>query len=158
MESDAASPGTAVTISLSGCKKANRMPELALDKADLGAKCTGVSVGEHNWIFHLEGMTVWPRSQFKVQIRSGCLSVSSQNAIRTGWLYNINHSQQFSGPETTNKPRGAKKWFAEEFKAEGFRLRNLAHMIRQRCVLLFLYVLKGNCYQILCYFLFTWPY
>lgn len=92
-----------------GVKKPNSMPEHALDKADLGHEYTGISAGKCNWIFHLEGMTVWPRSQFKEQIRSGCLSESPlRNPIRTGWLYNVNHSWQFSGPETTNKPRREK--------------------------------------------------
>lgn len=81
----------------SAVKEKESMPQSRLwsarNKADLGSKRTGILAGECNWIFHLEGMTAWPRSQFKVQIRSGCMSESPpQNAIRTGWLYNINHS------------------------------------------------------------------
>lgn len=39
-----------------------------------------------------------------------------QNAIRTGWLYNINHSRWFNGPETTNKPRRRKNGLQKNSK------------------------------------------
>jgi len=68
------------------------MPEHGLDKTDLRAESTGISAGECNWIFHLEGMTgLEANLKYKLDLAVH-QSLLPKTQIRTGWLYSINHS------------------------------------------------------------------